>query len=321
MNEYTIKIDGVIYVANEHLPHIDDYKQTLLEALLKQGHDGKTVIIENLGIEPSDDGHYVIDPETLQLGDAPVFFAGDVNELHPLLHEAADEGRIAGAVGLPEGVMGNSEVGHLNIGAGRVVYQDLTRINRAIEQGEFARNRALNKCFDRVGSAGGTLHVMGLLSPGGVHSQEEQIFALLKIAAERGLERVMLHAFLDGRDTPPRSALASLEKAAALMAELGNGHVASICGRYYAMDRDRRWDRVSRAYKLLVRGEAPFHATSAVAALEAAYSRDEGDEFVQPTAVHPESELPVRFADGDAVVFEVGTGSGYQAAVLAELVG
>ncbi len=206
-------------------------------------------------------------------------------------------------VGLPDGQMGNSEVGHMNLGAGRVVYQDLTRINRAIEQGEFARNRALNKCFDRVENSGGTLHVMGLLSPGGVHSQEDQIFALLKIAAERGLNRVMLHAFLDGRDTPPRSARASLEKAEALLAELGNGHVASICGRYYAMDRDRRWDRVSRAYNLLVRGEAPFHASSAVDALDAAYARDEGDEFVQPTAVHAEDELPVRFADGDAVVF------------------
>lgn len=206
-------------------------------------------------------------------------------------------------VGLPDGQMGNSEVGHMNLGAGRVVYQDLTRINRAIEQGEFARNRALNKCFDRLENSGGTLHVMGLLSPGGVHSHEDQIFALLEIAAERGIERVMLHAFLDGRDTPPRSARASLEKAEGLFEKLGNGQVASICGRYYAMDRDRRWDRVNRAYKLLVRGEAPFHATSAVDALDQAYSRDEGDEFVQPTAVHAEGELPVRFADGDAVVF------------------
>ena len=113
-------------------------------------------------------------------------------------------------VGLPDGQMGNSEVGHMNLGAGRVVYQDLTRINRAIEQGEFARNRALNKCFDRVEHSAGTLHVMGLLSPGGVHSHEDQIFALLEIAAERGLKKVMLHAFLDGRDTPPRSARASL---------------------------------------------------------------------------------------------------------------
>ncbi len=206
-------------------------------------------------------------------------------------------------VGLPDGQMGNSEVGHMNLGAGRVVYQDLTRINRAIEQGEFARNRALNKCFDRVESSAGTLHVMGLLSPGGVHSHEEQIFALLEIAAARGLKKVMLHAFLDGRDTPPRSARASLEKAEALFSKLGNGHVASICGRYFAMDRDRRWDRVSRAYKLLVRGEAPFHATSAVDALDQAYNRDENDEFVQPTAVHAREELPIRFNDGDAVVF------------------
>ena len=206
-------------------------------------------------------------------------------------------------VGLPDGQMGNSEVGHMNLGAGRVVYQDLTRINRAIEQGEFARNRALNRCFDRVEARGGTLHVMGLLSPGGVHSHEDQIFSLLEIAAARGLERVMLHAFLDGRDTPPRSARASLERAEALFERLGNGHVASLCGRYYAMDRDRRWDRVSRAYNLLVRGEAPFHTASAVEGLEQAYQRGEGDEFVQPTAVHGEGELPVRFLDGDAVVF------------------
>lgn len=206
-------------------------------------------------------------------------------------------------VGLPAGQMGNSEVGHMNLGAGRVVYQDLTRINRAIEQGEFAKNRALKRCFDRVEASGGTLHVMGLLSPGGVHSHEDQIFALLEIAAARGLERVMLHAFLDGRDTPPRSARASLERAEALFERLGNGHVASLCGRYYAMDRDRRWDRVARAYKLLVRGEAPFHATSAVDGLEQAYQRDEGDEFVQPTAIHPAGELPVRFQDGDAVIF------------------
>lgn len=206
-------------------------------------------------------------------------------------------------VGLPDGQMGNSEVGHMNLGAGRVVYQDLTRINRAIEQGEFARNRALKKCFDRVEKSGGTLHVMGLLSPGGVHSHENQIFSLLEIAADRGLSRVMLHAFLDGRDTPPRSARASLEKAQALFEKLGRGHVASICGRYFAMDRDRRWDRVSRAYNLLIRGEAPFHSSTAIEALEAAYQRDESDEFVQPTAIHAGDELPVRISDGDAVVF------------------
>lgn len=206
-------------------------------------------------------------------------------------------------VGLPAGQMGNSEVGHMNLGAGRVVYQDLTRINRAIEQGEFARNRALNRAFERVGKSGGALHVMGLLSPGGVHSHEDQIFACLEMAAAAGVGQVYLHGFLDGRDTPPRSAMATLEKAQALAERLGNCKVASIVGRYFAMDRDRRWDRVERAYNLLVRGEAPFHAASAVAALEQAYARDENDEFVQPTSIHAEGELPVRINDGDAVVF------------------
>ncbi|MEZ5552863.1 MAG: 2,3-bisphosphoglycerate-independent phosphoglycerate mutase [Pseudomonadales bacterium] len=206
-------------------------------------------------------------------------------------------------VGLPDGQMGNSEVGHMNLGAGRVVYQELTRINLALERGEFARNPALNRTFDRVQKAAGTLHVMGLLSPGGVHSHEDQIFGLLRIAAAAGVERVLLHAFLDGRDTPPRSARDSLEHAQALLAELGNGHIASICGRYFAMDRDRRWDRVMRAYNLLVRGEAPFHATSAVEGLDAAYARDEGDEFVQPTAIHAAGEIPARMHDGDAVIY------------------
>ncbi|MFV2089364.1 MAG: 2,3-bisphosphoglycerate-independent phosphoglycerate mutase [Pseudomonadales bacterium] len=206
-------------------------------------------------------------------------------------------------VGLPAGQMGNSEVGHMNLGAGRVVYQDLTRINRAIEQGEFARNRTLKRTFERVKKSSGTLHVMGLLSPGGVHSHEHQILELIEIASSAGVSRIMLHAFLDGRDTPPRSAIASLEKAEALFEELGVGHVASICGRYFAMDRDRRWDRVVRAYNLLIRGEAPFHATTAVEALTQAYARDESDEFVQPTAIHKSNELPVRISDDDAVVF------------------
>jgi 2,3-bisphosphoglycerate-independent phosphoglycerate mutase len=206
-------------------------------------------------------------------------------------------------VGLPDGQMGNSEVGHMNLGAGRVVYQEFTRINRAIEQDEFARNRTLNQAFDKVKKTTGTLHIMGLLSPGGVHSHEQQIFALIRAAAETGVERVMLHAFLDGRDTPPRSARASLEQAHELLSELGIGQVASVSGRYFAMDRDRRWDRVERAYNLIVRGEAPFHATDPLDALDQAYQRDENDEFVQPTAVHASGDLPVRMHDGDAVVF------------------
>ena len=206
-------------------------------------------------------------------------------------------------VGLPDGQMGNSEVGHMNLGAGRVVYQDFTRINRAIEQGEFQNNRAIRSATSKVKKSGGALHVLGLLSPGGVHSHEDQIFAAIRNAASAGVERVYLHAFLDGRDTPPRSARESLEKAEALLAELGCGRVASIAGRYFAMDRDQRWDRVERAYNLLVRGEAPFHAASAVEALAEAYARDESDEFVQPSAIHPASDVPVRIEDGDAVLF------------------
>ena len=206
-------------------------------------------------------------------------------------------------VGLPDGQMGNSEVGHMNLGAGRVIYQDLTRINRAIEQGEFANNRTLNASVSKLAASSGALHIMGLLSPGGVHAHEDQIFAAVRMAHEKGIERIYLHAFLDGRDTPPRSARASLERAEALMDELGCGHVASIVGRYFAMDRDQNWDRVERAYNLLARGEAPFHAETAVGALDAAYKRDEGDEFVQPTAIHHAERAPVKFMDGDAVWF------------------
>jgi 2,3-bisphosphoglycerate-independent phosphoglycerate mutase len=208
-------------------------------------------------------------------------------------------------VGLPPGQMGNSEVGHMNLGAGRVIYQDLTRIGRAIEQGEFARNRSLASMFGKLKRSGGALHVMGLLSPGGVHAHEDQIFELCRIAAAKGVERVWLHAFLDGRDTPPKSAAASLERAGRLLAELGVGHVASIIGRYYAMDRDNNWERVERAYNLIVRGEAPFHATNPTSALADAYTRSETDEFVQPTAIHDPAagELPVTLHPEDAVVF------------------
>ena len=213
-------------------------------------------------------------------------------------------------VGLPDGQMGNSEVGHMNLGAGRVVYQDLTRINRAIAQGEFERNHVLNRAIDRVTSdtnQNGTgipaIHVFGLLSPGGVHSHEDQINSLLTLLIDRKVGRVYLHAFLDGRDTPPKSAEPSLRRSDALLRDAGVGHIASITGRYFAMDRDQRWDRVQRAYNLLVRGEAPFHAEHAADALAAAYDRDETDEFVQPTAIHARDQLPVKIEDGDAVIF------------------
>jgi 2,3-bisphosphoglycerate-independent phosphoglycerate mutase len=203
-------------------------------------------------------------------------------------------------VGLPKDQMGNSEVGHMNIGAGRVVYQDYTRIENAIESGEFARNPVLVQALETARGAGRPLHLLGLLSPGGVHSHESQIHAMLRLAARAGVKDVRAHAFLDGRDTPPRSAEASLLALERLCAELKTGRIASICGRYYAMDRDNRWERVQRAYDLLTQGTAAHRAESAVAGLRAAYARGESDEFVQPTAIGAEA---ARMEDGDAAVF------------------
>ncbi|WKE65478.1 2,3-bisphosphoglycerate-independent phosphoglycerate mutase [Gallaecimonas kandeliae] len=202
-------------------------------------------------------------------------------------------------VGLPAGQMGNSEVGHVNLGAGRVVYQELTRIGKAIDDGDFFENPALCGAVDKAVAAGKAVHIMGLMSPGGVHSHEDHILAMMELAARRGAEHIYLHAFLDGRDTPPRSAKASLEKADAKFAALGKGRIASLVGRYYAMDRDNRWDRVQAAYDLLTQGKANFAAASAVAGLEAAYERGENDEFVKTTAIGQ----PVAMADGDAVIF------------------
>ncbi|MEM1156160.1 MAG: 2,3-bisphosphoglycerate-independent phosphoglycerate mutase, partial [Pseudomonadota bacterium] len=183
-------------------------------------------------------------------------------------------------VGLPTGQMGNSEVGHMSLGSGRIIYQSITRIDKAIEDGSFETNEVYCDAIDSAKAAGGAVHIMGLLSPGGVHSHERHIFAAIRLAASRGVERVYLHAFLDGRDTPPRSAQSSLQGAQSLFDELGCGRVASICGRYYAMDRDNNWDRVSSAYALLTEGISEHTAQTAVHGLEAAYERDENDEFV-----------------------------------------
>jgi 2,3-bisphosphoglycerate-independent phosphoglycerate mutase len=206
-------------------------------------------------------------------------------------------------VGLPEGQMGNSEVGHLNIGAGRVVYQDYTRIDRAIATGEFAANPVLQDAIAAAKAGGATLHVFGLLSPGGVHSHERQIAAMVALAADGGAPRVHVHAFLDGRDTPPRSAAASLAFMDEVCARHPGARIVSLVGRYYAMDRDQRWDRVEAAYDLIVDGRAPFTAASARAGLDAAYARGENDEFVKPTAIVAAGGAPARMADGDVVVF------------------
>ncbi len=206
-------------------------------------------------------------------------------------------------VGLPAGQMGNSEVGHMSLGSGRVIYQNITRIDKAIEDGSFFDNPVYTGAVDKAIANDGAVHVLGLLSPGGVHSHEEQIFAALRLAAQRGAKRVYLHAFLDGRDTPPRSAAPSLEKADAVFAELGCGRTASICGRYYAMDRDNRWERVEPAYRLLTEGVGEYTAADSTSALREAYARDENDEFVKPTAIVPEGGEAAFIRDGDTVLF------------------
>jgi len=206
-------------------------------------------------------------------------------------------------VGLPAGQMGNSEVGHLNIGAGRVVYQDYTRIDHAIATGEFAHNPVLREAMATAVRSHSALHVLGLASPGGVHSHERQIAALVTMASAAGVNRILVHAFLDGRDTPPRSAAASLAFLDSVCAKAGGARIASIVGRYYAMDRDQRWDRVAAAYDLLVDGRAPYAAATARAGLDAAYGRGESDEFVKATAIPDREGRPATMDDGDVVVF------------------
>ena len=216
---------------------------------------------------------------------------------HTLVHT---EGR---HVGLPEGQMGNSEVGHMNLGAGRIVHQDLSRIDAAIEDGSFFEDPALRGACTAVLDDGGTLHLMGLLSPGGVHSHQRHLFAMMELAARMQVPRVAVHAFLDGRDMPPKSAGPSLEALQERCDALGNVRIASISGRYYAMDRDHRWDRVHRAWEAIVEARSDYRAVDAASALEAAYARGETDEFVAPTVVAPPQGEPLPMTDGDAVVF------------------
>lgn len=207
-------------------------------------------------------------------------------------------------VGLPDGQMGNSEVGHMNIGAGRVVYQDLTRIEAALADGSFERNPAFLDLFARLAASGRCLHLLGLLSEGGVHSHETHLFALIRLAAREGVRAIAVHAFLDGRDTPPKSAGPSLARLEAVLAEVraASGidvRVATISGRYYAMDRDQRWERVEPAYRAIAEAEAPQRAIDPAAALAAAYGRGESDEFVLPTVLAGARPM----VDGDGVVF------------------
>ncbi|HSH71631.1 MAG TPA: 2,3-bisphosphoglycerate-independent phosphoglycerate mutase [Methylophilaceae bacterium] len=208
-----------------------------------------------------------------------------------------------GFVGLPAGQMGNSEVGHLNIGAGRIVFQEFERINNAIETGIFFENPELVKAVETVKDNDKAIHIFGLLSDGGVHSHQEHIYAMVEMAARNGLKSIYVHAFLDGRDTPPISAKPYIQALEDKLISLGAGKIASICGRYYAMDRDKRWERVAPAYKLLSEGIGEYTAFSALAGLEAAYARDENDEFVKATAITKPGEAPTRIEDGDVIVF------------------
>ena len=206
-------------------------------------------------------------------------------------------------VGLPDGQMGNSEVGHTNIGAGRIVYQDLTRITKSIKDGEFENNPTLTDAIDKAVEVGKAVHIMGLMSPGGVHSHEDHIYAAIEMASSRGAQKIYLHCFLDGRDTPPRSAQQSLERFDNLFKTLGKGRIASLIGRYYAMDRDNNWDRVKFSYDLMTENKATFSYSSATSALNAAYERGENDEFVQATSVKTPDQEDSSIQDGDALIF------------------
>ncbi|MEN8177178.1 MAG: 2,3-bisphosphoglycerate-independent phosphoglycerate mutase [Pseudomonadota bacterium] len=212
--------------------------------------------------------------------------------------------RTSGAsVGLPGGQMGNSEVGHLNLGAGRVIYQEFTRVGRSIRTGSFFTNQTLTRAVDEAVKWHKAVHIMGLLSSGGVHSHEEHIHAMARLAVERGASRVYVHAFLDGRDTPPKSSDKSIRAMNQVFKELGRGMIASVIGRYYAMDRDHRWERIEKAYELLVDGMGDFQAASACDALSEAYARGESDEFVRATAIVPDGAGPVSMEEGDVMLF------------------
>ena len=213
------------------------------------------------------------------------------------------EGYASGmAVGLPDGQMGNSEVGHLNMGAGRIVYQELTRITKEIQDGTFFENPALMSAVNNCKANDSALHMFGLLSDGGVHSHNTHLYGLLELAKRNGLSKVYVHAFLDGRDTPPASGKGYVEELEAKMAEIGVGEVASVSGRYYAMDRDNNYDRVQIAYNALTKGEG-VTADSAPAAVQNSYDKDETDEFVKPTVVLKNGAPVATIGDKDSVVF------------------
>jgi 2,3-bisphosphoglycerate-independent phosphoglycerate mutase len=252
------------------------------------------VVLDGWGLNPRKDGNAIAEQGTPNL---------DALEREFPVTRLLTSGL---AVGLPEGQMGNSEVGHTNLGAGRVVYQDLVRINRAIESGELFHDPALKKAM--AAAKPSALHLLGLVSDGGVHSSQEHLHALVEMARREGVKRVFVHVFTDGRDTSPSSGVRFVQRLEEQLAKLSSddgmrAQVATVSGRYYAMDRDKRWDRVERAFHAMVRGEG-LKAKSGVAAVQESYARKEGDEFIQPTViVQPDGSPRGLIRDGDSVIF------------------
>ncbi|ACL70329.1 2,3-bisphosphoglycerate-independent phosphoglycerate mutase [Halothermothrix orenii] len=248
------------------------------------------IIMDGFGLSEKSDGNAIKQAHTPNLDK---FF----EEYPDTVLDASGE-----AVGLPEGQMGNSEVGHLNLGAGRIVYQDYTRINKAIEEGTLPENDALKNAIQHVKDNNSALHLMGLLSDGGVHSHINHLFGLLEMARVKNIEKVYVHPILDGRDTPPRSAEKYLNQLEEKLAELGIGEIATVSGRYYTMDRDNRWDRTKKSYDALVLGEG-LEASDAISALKQSYAADKSDEFVIPTVIKKNGQPVGTIKDNDAVIF------------------
>ncbi|NSB46629.1 2,3-bisphosphoglycerate-independent phosphoglycerate mutase [Clostridium saccharobutylicum] len=248
------------------------------------------MILDGFGIAPKSEGNAV------SLAKKPNFDRLVANYPNSQLQASGLE------VGLPEGQMGNSEVGHLNIGSGRIVYQELTRITKAIKDGDFFENEALRLAMSNAKKTGAALHLMGLLSNGGVHSHIDHLKGLLEFAKKEGVQNVFVHAFMDGRDVPPSSAKEFIKETEAAMAEIGVGKIATISGRYYAMDRDNRWERVELAYNALVLGKGET-ANSAVEAIENSYHDNKTDEFVLPTVILENGSPITNIKNGDSVVF------------------
>lgn len=248
------------------------------------------MILDGWGINPSKENNAVALANTPNL-------AGYLRDFtHVQIHTSAMD------VGLPDGQMGNSEVGHLNLGAGRIVYQDLTRITKSIKDGDFFTNPVLLDCINKVKATGGRLHLAGLLSDGGVHSHNTHLYALVKLAKEQGIGELFIHCLLDGRDTPPQSGAEYLARLEAELSSTGKGRIATVIGRYYAMDRDNRWERVEKAYNAMVLGEGESYQSSEEA-INASYNAGITDEFVLPSVIASDRQPPVTINDGDGIIF------------------